>query len=412
MNGNKEYYPRISHLLVDLASQGVRLSDKAMQALNYAAVDAEQQGYPTLYDDNILAGVVRCCGTISGFLESFGLDPIEVIDAAHEPLEYFPWRDYRHWKATTPQKRLKPRRKRQLQATIKAKKPSDGFFANAKFGTNQASGVSSEDLFSAALEMPAVWEALKNCGLSINKVKMHGRKLRIIEPDIEAQKFLISFERNKYRFDFFDFTSGARLVPESTGDGKIFLCRIEIVTPRTHDLADQVAEFEWLINKVDVAEFDIQKFLEKHPNFLLGIEHKNVHSQLTLVRDDRPDLRPDFFLERLEGQWCDILDLKLPSERLVVGSSNRRTFSAGIISALGQLREYQNYFDDAENRRKFTAAHGLHAYKPKIQVLIGRSSSFRTFEERRALEEQFSQLNILTFDDILLRVKQQLTLLR
>lgn len=395
---SQQEHPLIQPLLDRLADQGAALTDKALQSLNLAAYDAKDYQYRELYDDSLFTGVLRSHGAVTGLFQSLGVNPLEIIDRVHAPLR--PSQEYRRTYART---RERQKRKRRHERPIRAE--------GIPLLRGLHGDVTSQDLFLNALKMPAVWQAVHDLGLSVNKVQSYAKHLQVIEPDIETQKFVIGLDGGRFTFDLFDFAAGIKLHGTTAAGELIIPARVNFVTPRQLELEEQIDKFEWLINNPDVSEHEIQRFLESHTHFLLGVEYKQLHSQLTLVREDRPDLRPDFFLEHLDGGFCDILDLKLPKKKLVVGNPNRRTFSAAVMSAIGQLREYRNYFDDAANRKTFNNAYGLMAYKPRVQVVIGRSNDYQDAYERKSLQEEISHLEILTFDDVLNRVRQQMKLI-
>ena len=64
-----------------------------------------------------------------------------------------------------------------------------------------------------------------------------------------------------------------------------------------------------------------------------------------LARDQDGPLVPDFMLEPIDGAFADVLDLKLPSVRLLAGRKDRVRFSAQVAEALSQVREYRAYFE-------------------------------------------------------------------
>ena len=60
----------------------------------------------------------------------------------------------------------------------------------------------------------------------------------------------------------------------------------------------------------------------------------------------------NFLLKRvIDGYW-DIFDIKLPDKSVIVGSDPRRRFSSYVDSAISQVNEYRDYFDDPQNRAK------------------------------------------------------------
>ena len=107
----------------------------------------------------------------------------------------------------------------------------------------------------------------------------------------------------------------------------------------------------------------LQSFFETHPHFLLGAEYKRLHSQV-VMESQEGSLIPDFFLEKLDSNFADIVDLKKPNAKLVVGAKNRRGFSAALTNALNQLRVYRDFFENTARRKQFHDAYGFTAFRP------------------------------------------------
>jgi hypothetical protein len=169
---------------------------------------------------------------------------------------------------------------------------------------------------------------------------------------------------------------------------------------------DEIEQFEDLLNRDDVSEWDIQRFLMAHNGFLLGSDYSRLHSQVALLSDGGERLIPDFFAERIGNAFADIIELKKPSARLTSGPPRRRGFSAELTRALNQLRQYRNFFDDTERRREFHKLHGFQAFRPSMTVVIGRSSDYQSDVERIQIEDEYKNLRVLTYDDILRRAKR------
>jgi hypothetical protein len=146
----------------------------------------------------------------------------------------------------------------------------------------------------------------------------------------------------------------------------------------------EISEFELLINKPGVREREIQAFLESHKEFLRGLNYRDVYPQVVLERENGRKLIPDFILEPAEGEFCDLLDLKLPSVRLVAGRDRRLTLAAALHEAAAQLREYSAYFEEEKHRRWVQEQYGLKVYRPKLMVVVGRDPSHLDSEELRS----------------------------
>jgi len=116
----------------------------------------------------------------------------------------------------------------------------------------------------------------------------------------------------------------------------------------------------------------------------------------------KSDLIPDFLLQNVTDDLWDIFEIKKPSEKIIVGPPNRPRFSANVIKACSQLREYKSYFNDPKNRELIESKYGLRVYKPNIAVIIGRRDNFLS-ENFRDAEGDLKELRVITYDDILKR---------
>ena len=177
------------------------------------------------------------------------------------------------------------------------------------------------------------------------------------------------------------------------------------VLPRDllEDLGSRVKNFEVMIKSPESKELELQKFFESSPEFLyLGSVYSKIYPQI-LLKKTNGDLKPDFFLERVADGYCDILDIKLPHERLIVGSPSRRKFASHVESAIAQVDEYRGFFDETRNREQVRKEYGIKVYKPKCYVLIGKDEFP---EERIKINNRYSGVEIITYDHILKHIRQ------
>jgi len=170
----------------------------------------------------------------------------------------------------------------------------------------------------------------------------------------------------------------------------------------------EAVELEELVNDPSVAESDLQEYFEKHPHLLAGISYDRIIPHPILARDREGPLIPDFMLEPTGGGFADVLDLKLPRERLVVGRKDRLRLSAHVAEALAQVREYRAYFENPERRQAVQDRYGLQAYRPTVAVLIGRDpgAGREKFELKRLWDELPSHAKLMTYDDLLRQIKR------
>jgi hypothetical protein len=230
-----------------------------------------------------------------------------------------------------------------------------------------------------------------------------------LDPHLEDAQFCLTLAGKQIEFRNILFVDGFRThVEKATGSPDLIIVKANVLHDRGLIEKALVDEFEQLINRTNISEYDIQKFFEAHPEFLMGNQYKALHAQLTLFRSDAPDLRPDFFAERIDNNFCDIIDLKKPNARLAKHPRNRSGFVAGVYDAIHQLREYRDYFEDVDRRKEFHEKYGLQAYRPHVSVIIGRSSDYLDFVQRNQIEDTLARFfKVVTYDDILAEARRR-----
>src|ERR1043165_755809 len=111
-----------------------------------------------------------------------------------------------------------------------------------------------------------------------------------------------------------------------------------LVIPRIDSpLSAVIDEFEYLINRPDVSELELQKFINAHPPLVMGLDYDAVFPQVALERRDDGPLIPDFLLKLLDKAEVDLLDLKLPNAKMTSGGKNRLRFSQVVQNGIAQL---------------------------------------------------------------------------
>jgi hypothetical protein len=159
------------------------------------------------------------------------------------------------------------------------------------------------------------------------------------------------------------------------------------------------------------SEADLQDFFDEHPHFFRQWDFREIKSQVYLAREEDGPLVPDFILTDRELQKATVIELKLPSARVVVGGHNRDRFSSAVLEARAQLLEYRNWFDESANRRKLIGAVGMSIYRPRLAVVIGRSSDFEDEFQRQKLVSTMDDVEVVTYDEILARAYRRRLLL-
>lgn len=162
-----------------------------------------------------------------------------------------------------------------------------------------------------------------------------------------------------------------------------------------------------LYNSDEVTETDITRFLAEPENqFILKMAFfgSTIHAEREckwIDNEYRPPIRPDFFVTGSDG-FADILEFKLPdmkTETVIVGKTNRETFSAELHSYIAQTRVYREYFEDPRNRQFVKDNHGIQVHYPKRFLVVGRRWMFAPIEWRAVINE-YKDITIRTYDDI------------
>jgi Domain of unknown function (DUF4263) len=165
-----------------------------------------------------------------------------------------------------------------------------------------------------------------------------------------------------------------------------------------------ILELEDLINSPLSKEADLQRYFGAYPQLLLGLDYSRLIPQPILRRDLEPDLIPDFILLPLESssRGPKIVDLKLPGQGLVRRDTNRLGYLSAVHKARDQLLEYQRYFSGTAAIRESSVRWGHEIFMPEMCVVIGRSSSFSNSLERQRARASTPDLELLTYDDVVM----------
>jgi hypothetical protein len=173
---------------------------------------------------------------------------------------------------------------------------------------------------------------------------------------------------------------------------------------------DEIVQLERLVNEPDTSERDIETLLMSNPLFLRGLNYSSAYGQVVLPRPGDKSLRPDIIVEPFEEEWAHIIELKLPSERILVGRPNRARLAATLHSVVAQLREYSAYFDDRRLAQITEARYGFKCYRPRLVAIVGRDPKAYSPDEMRRALTAYPDLELVTYDR-LLRAARSLLLL-
>ena len=220
------------------------------------------------------------------------------------------------------------------------------------------------------------------------------------------QQFLLYHDGEGFRIQPYGCYGCYNFQESPLPDGSLWVARGNLIQPPKRFTREAAEHLERLINN-SAPEREFQLFFEKHPEFLLALgDYSNLHSQLILHEETGEKLIPDFFLEKFDSDFCDILDLKKANVALVREQPRRHRFRDAVMEAVAQLGVYRDWFDDKQNREKFHSRYGLKAFRPKVVVIIGRANSFYDEMERiRLLDHLPRWIRLHTYDEVVQKAR-------
>ncbi len=170
--------------------------------------------------------------------------------------------------------------------------------------------------------------------------------------------------------------------------------------------AESLAEYEALINDL-APEGAFQLFFEQYPGFLLCLgNYADLRSHVALVDDGGERWIPDFMLVPRTSPYVDLVELKRPDTPITASrAGRRRRFSASIHEAAAQLRDYQRFFDDRENRLEFAKQIGLRACLPRM-ILVAGTGELSAAHRASVGADVPDGLELITYDAIARRASK------
>jgi hypothetical protein len=174
----------------------------------------------------------------------------------------------------------------------------------------------------------------------------------------------------------------------------------------------EVIELEELLNDKTASEDVFQEFFERHPHFLRRGDYREVLPHPYLRRADSGPLIPDFILTDRELFKAAVVELKLPRAKLIRRQTNRERFGDAVTEARSQLMRYRDWFRSDANRRSLASSVGMEIYEPRLMVVIGRSSEFRSAMERQTLSDDHRDVEVVTYDDLLAHARRRQILIK
>ena len=173
-----------------------------------------------------------------------------------------------------------------------------------------------------------------------------------------------------------------------------------VYLPATVELTSAIDELESLLNDSYSTKEQIQAFLAKHEDVILGGEYKTAHSRIFLRRDGHPALRADFVLEPIAGELADVFEIQPAHASVAHDIDGIAQLSDVVIEACARLREYRDYFEDEIRRVQIEDEHGVRLFRPRMFIVIGRANQMDAITKRR-LETQLNDVKLRSWDEVL-----------
>ncbi len=166
---------------------------------------------------------------------------------------------------------------------------------------------------------------------------------------------------------------------------------------------EALSELEMLVASKVTKEADLQRFFERFPALLCDGREYLVYPQIVFSRDDGTILRPDFFLEPMEGLLASatVLDIKRPAERLILHRKNRPRFYSKIYEYAAQLREYSRYMESPSNRKWLQGKYGIEALQPHMVLVVGKDYGEADYALVKKVQQSVFPVEVRTYGEIL-----------
>ena len=166
-------------------------------------------------------------------------------------------------------------------------------------------------------------------------------------------------------------------------------------------------ELEDIINDPHSKEADLQKFFETYPELLVGNDYDVVLPQAVIVNDKNNSWKSDFVLTpKNQYEFAKVLELKIPHIPITTRpKSGHVTFSAKILNAIQQVRDYSRAFDSNSVREKFKSTYGVDVFKPDLHLIAGRKWDINLMDSVRQLQRE-TAVKIEDWDSVLERLRR------
>jgi|HubBroStandDraft_6_1064221.scaffolds.fasta_scaffold03031_5 hypothetical protein len=227
--------------------------------------------------------------------------------------------------------------------------------------------------------------------------------------ELDNLGLLVSYENGRYRV-------GPALSPhDRSAEGHLYYGRADqrqggkyfTIDRDEYGIQFETELFEALINNPNVSEPDLQRFFVEHPHFLSAASLMQAvpMPHVRLQDGSGKILIPDFVMKPIvalqrDSNW-EVLDLKLPQAKLLAGPADHRGFSAQVMHAMNQVKDYKDYFENPANAADVQSKLGHRLQHPRLAVLIGRMPPPEEVELLEKAQARDLEVRVVTYDEIL-----------
>ena len=167
---------------------------------------------------------------------------------------------------------------------------------------------------------------------------------------------------------------------------------------------EAIDELARLVSSKATKEIDLQKFFERYPGLICEGHRYRIYPQIVFERDDGTTLRPDFFLEPIEGEFTMmpvVVDIKRPFESLLLTKRNRPRFYSKIYEYAAQLREYGDFFDTHTERARVREQYGIRALRPRLVLIVGKDYEASDYSIIQRVKQSIFPVELKTYDEVI-----------
>jgi hypothetical protein len=135
-----------------------------------------------------------------------------------------------------------------------------------------------------------------------------------------------------------------------------------------------LSQFEDLLNSRFVKEQDIQEFLKTNPEILFSLDERycEIRPHVCLYDSQENRLVPDFMVRLDNSRLWDLIELKLPHEKITVRNGDLEKPSAQAARGVAELLTYRDIFSTHGSRDRAAERLGIAPYEPCLVMVIGR----------------------------------------